>query len=142
MPEPPSAAFTAYIGALIAEKTAGDGRLTLTTGPQHTDLGGHVHPGVLTSVMDSVIGIALGQLRGEGAREKHGPHATIEMSTSFYSQAAPGDQLVFEGRIVRLAERFAFGEAETRRAADNEVIARAHLTFAIPGARPDAERSA
>ena len=134
MPERPGAPFTAFIGALVDEMSEGHGRLTLATGPQHADASGHVHTGVLASVMDSVIGIALGRLRGEEA-QTHGPHATIEMSTSFYSQAVPGDELVFEGQVVCLAERVAFGEVETRRAGDGEPIARARLTFAIPRSR-------
>ena len=136
MPEKPGAPFTEFIGALIEEMSEGHGRLTLTTGPQHADSMGHVHPGVLTSVMDSVIGIALGRLRGPEARAKLGPHATIDMSTSFYGQVMPGEELVFEGRVVRLAERVAFGEVETRRASDGEVIAKARLTFAVPGGTP------
>lgn len=130
--EQPGAPFTAFIGAMIEEMSEGHGRLTLATGPQHADVTGHVHPGVVVSVMDSVIGIALGRLRGEESRKVHGPHATIEMSTSFYEQAAPGEELVFEGRVVRVAERVAFGEVETRRA-NGDVIAKAQLTFAVPG---------
>ncbi len=132
MPEAPGAPFTAYIGALLEEKREGYSRLSLKTGPQHADTSGFVHPGVLASVMDSVIGIGLARLRAEGGHEKLGPHATIEMSSSFYSQATPGDELIFEGHIVRRAERVAFGEVETRRAADDEVIAKARLTFVIP----------
>jgi len=135
MPERPGAPFTAFIGALVDEMSEGYGRLTLATGPQHADASGHVHTGVLTSVMDSVIGIALGRLRGEEARRTQGAHATIEMSTSFYSQAVPGDELIFEGQVVRLAGRVAFGEVETRRAGDGVPIARARLTFAVPGSR-------
>lgn len=136
MAEHPRAPFTDYIGALVEEVQEGSCRLTLTTGPQHADDNGNIHTGVLTSVMDSVIGIALGRLRGEESYATRGPHATIDMSTSFYGRASPGDELIFEGSVVRLDERVAFGEAETRRAADGAVIAKAHLTFAIPGQRP------
>ncbi|MEK7248013.1 MAG: PaaI family thioesterase [Chloroflexota bacterium] len=145
MAEQPGAPFTAYIGALLEEKAEGYSRLSLKTDTRHADASGCVHPGVLTSVMDSVIGIGLSRLRGDDAREKHGPHATIGMSTSFYAQATPGDELVFEGRVIRLTDRVAFGEVETRRTADGEMIAKAHLTFAIPvgqGPSPDEGRRA
>lgn len=132
MPEAPGAPFTAYIGALLEEKREGYSRLSLRTGPQHADATGAVHPGVLTSVMDSVIGIGLARLRAEGGSAPPSPHATISMTTNFYSQATPGEELVFEGRVVRRSERVAFGDVEARRASDGEVIATARLTFAIP----------
>jgi uncharacterized protein (TIGR00369 family) len=132
MPEAPGAPFTAYIGALLEEKREGYSRLSLKTGPQHADVTGSVHPGVLTSVMDSVIGIGLARLRAEGGSSTPGPHATISMTTNFYAPVSPGEDLVFEGRVVRRSQRIAFGEVETRRAGDNEVIATARLTFAIP----------
>jgi uncharacterized protein (TIGR00369 family) len=131
MAERPGAPFTEYIGALMNAETEGHVRLTLATGPQHAGSDGLVHPGVLASVMDSVIGIALGRLRGEEHRKHHGPHATIALSTSFYAPASPGEELVFEGRVVRVGEGVAFGEVETR-SANGQTLASAHLTFAIP----------
>lgn len=139
MAEHPGAPFTAFIGAMLEEKTEGYARLVLKTGAQHADTSGRIHAGVLTSVMDSVIGISLGQLRGEEARKQHGPHATIAMSTSFYGWAAPGDEILFEGRVVRVDTGVAFGEVEARRRSDDEPLAKAHLTFAIPrSAHPEA----
>lgn len=135
MAEAPGAPFAAYIGAMLEEKGEGFSRLSLQTGSQHIGTDGNVHEGVLTSLMDSVIGIGLARLRGDEALARQGPHATIGMSTSFFEQAAPGEELIFEGRVTYLAARVAFGEVETRRAVDGEVIAKARLTFAIPGQR-------
>ena len=135
MPEAPGAPFTAFIGALLEEKREGYARLSLHADDRHTDSRGRVHSGVLTSIMDSVVGISLGQLRGEGAREREGPHATIEMSTSFYAWASPGDDIVAEGRVTHLGERIAFGEVEATRGASGELLAKARLTFALPGRR-------
>jgi uncharacterized protein (TIGR00369 family) len=118
---------------MLEEKREGYSRLILKTGPQHADRTGRVHPGILTSIMDSVIGIGLSRLRADEPRETYRPHATIEMSTSFYEPAEIGDALVFEGRVVRMGQGVAFGEVETRRTSDNEVIAKARLTFAVPG---------
>jgi acyl-coenzyme A thioesterase 13 len=134
MVEPIRAPFAAFIGAIAEEMSEGYVRLSLQTGPQHADVNGWVHTGVLTAVMDSVIGIALGTLRGE--RGTYRPHATIDMSTSFFSQATPGDEIVAEGRVIKVAERVAFGEVEARRRGDGELIAKARLTFAIPAGQP------
>lgn len=133
MPDVPGAPFVAYINAVLEEKREGYSRLTLKTTAQHADRHGWVHPGVLTSVMDSVIGIGLSRMRAEEPRETYRPHATIEMSTTFYSRAPIGDELIFEGRVMRMEQDVAFGEVETRRATDNEVIAKARLTFVVPG---------
>ena len=133
MPEIPTAPFTAYIGGVIDGSGDDWVRLSVQTGPHHADRWGRVHTGVLTSVMDSVIGIALGRARNKAGNT--GPHATIEMSTSFYAVATPGDHVVAEGRVTRIAEHFAFGEVEARRRCDDELLAKARLTFAIPGRR-------
>jgi uncharacterized protein (TIGR00369 family) len=133
--EPVRAPFTAYVGAVAEHVSEGYVRLSLVTGPQHADFAGRVHTGVLTTVMDSVIGIGLGRLREAGARRRLGPHATIDMSTSFYASAAPGDEIVCEGRVTRLGEAVAFGEADARRRSDGELLAQARLTFAIPESR-------
>jgi len=135
MAEPVGAPFTAYIGGMLEEISEGYAHISLQTNAGHADALGNIHTGVLTSLMDSAIGIALGRLRGEGARELEGPHATIEMSTTFYAQASPGDELRIEGRVTSLTQRFAFGEVEARREADGELLAKARLTFAIPGGR-------
>jgi acyl-coenzyme A thioesterase PaaI-like protein len=131
MAEHPGAPFSAYIGAMLEVKSPGYSRLFLKTGPQHADASGRVHTGALTSIMDSAIGIALARLRGDISHVQ--PHATITMSTSFYKSAQPGDELVFEGRVTRVSDGAAFGEVEARRRSDDEPIAKAHLTFAIPG---------
>ena len=135
MPEPISAPFTRYIGAVAEEISEGRVRLSVQTGPQHADRWGRIHTGVLTSVMDSVIGIGLGRARGEGAREAPRPHATIERSPSFYATARPGEEIGAEGRVLRIDGPVAFGEVEAHRRSDRELLAKARLTFIIPGAR-------
>ena len=121
--------FSALIGAALEERKEGYARLSLAIGPQHTNPHGVMHGGVVTTLMDSSLGAALSSLRGDDARKR--PHATIEMNTSFLSSARPGDEIVVEGRVVKLRRTVAFGEAEARRRSDNEIIARGRFTFAI-----------
>lgn len=134
MPEPVGAPFTHFIGAVAEEKSEGYARLAIQTGPHHADTLGHVHGGVITSVMDSVIGISLGRLRARDSQVR-GPHATIEMTTSFYAHAQPGDEIIAEVHVTHLGESIAFGEVEAR-VRDGGLLATARLTFAIPGRRP------
>jgi acyl-coenzyme A thioesterase PaaI-like protein len=126
--------FIRSFGVLAEEKAEGHCRLSLLTGPQHADRFGHVHAGVVTSIMDSAIGISLGRLRGEDVRLRR-PHATVAMSAAFYAWARPGDEIVIEGEVTRLDEDVAFGRCEARRRPDGELLAVAQLTFAIPAVR-------
>lgn len=121
--------FSAFIGTEMEELRGGYARLSLTVGPQHAGLGGAMHGGVVTTMMDSAMGAALSALRGEEA-VRASPHATIEMSASFLAPARRGDRIVVEGRVLRLNKTVAFGEAEARRG-DGELIARARFAFAI-----------
>jgi acyl-coenzyme A thioesterase PaaI-like protein len=84
-------------------------------------------------MMDSALGAALGGLRGDEA--KRNPHATIEMNVSFLAGARPGDEIVVEGRVLKLGRTVAFGGAEARRRGDNELIAKGRFAFAIAGRR-------
>ncbi len=123
--------FSAFIGAEMEEMRDGYVRLSLLLQPHHTNPNGVMHGGVVTTMMDSALGAALGSLRGEEA--KRNPHATIEMNTSFLTSARPGDEIVVEGRVLRLGKSIAFGEAEARRRGDDELIAKGRFTFAITG---------
>jgi acyl-CoA thioesterase len=119
--------FSAHIGAEMEELREGYARLSLVVQPQHTNPLGVMHGGVVTTMMDSALGAALGALRGEEAGRN--PHATVEMNASFLAGARPGDRIVVEGRVLRLGKTIAFGEAEVRRG--DELIAKGRLTFAI-----------
>jgi len=125
--------FSAFIGTEMEEMRDGYVRLSLRLGPQHTNPNGVMHGGVVTTMMDSALGAALSSVRGDDARRN--PHATIEMNASFLSPAFPGDEIVVEGRLLRLGGSVAFGEAEARRRSDERLIAKARLTFAIAGGR-------
>ncbi len=125
----PTAPFTAFIGGVVEEVSEGYSRLSLVAGPPHLDRSGAVHGGVLTTLLDSAIGIALGRLRGRRASLR--AQATIEMSARFPGRAHAGDEIVVEGRVTQLLETVAFGTAEARLARERELIAEARLTFAL-----------
>lgn len=120
--------FSAFLGAEMEELREGYARLSLVLEERHTNPNGVMHGGVITTMMDSALGAALGALRGPKARRN--PHATVEMNASFLAGARPGDRIVVEGRVLRTGRTIAFGEAEARRG-DGELIAKGRLTFAI-----------
>ncbi len=119
--------FSAHIGAEMEELREGYARLSIVLETRHTNPNGVMHGGVITTMMDSALGAAIGALRGEEASRS--PHATVEMNASFLAGARPGDRIVVEGRVLRLGKTIAFGEAEARRG--DELIAKGRLTFAI-----------
>ena len=125
-----SAPFTAFIGAAWEEKRDGYGRIVMETGPDHADHLGFVHAGAIASLMDTVIGASLGEMRGDEARRAR-PHATISMSATYYDRAPAGEAIVAEGEVTYDGGGLAYGEVEARRKSDNGLLARSRLTFAI-----------
>jgi acyl-coenzyme A thioesterase 13 len=59
------------------------------------------------------------------------PHATVDMNVSFLSNARAGDEIVIEGRALKVGRSVAFGEAEARRVRDDALIAKGRFTFTI-----------
>jgi len=124
-------AFTAFLGVELAESGDDFVRLVLDTDDRHTRSEGDVHEGVVLAMMDSALGMAIRLKRGIEASTES-PHATIEMSASLIRPVQPGERLIVEGRVSNVGELLATGEAEARRASDDEVVAVSRLTFVIP----------
>jgi uncharacterized protein (TIGR00369 family) len=122
--------FVELVGAHVEEAQEGYSRLSLVLEERHTNPTGVMHGGVVATVMDSAAAVALGRLRGERMRRDN-PHATVEMNVSLISAARPGDELVVDGRVLKLGRAVAFCESEARRRSDGELIAKGRFTFAI-----------
>jgi uncharacterized protein (TIGR00369 family) len=122
--------FTDLVGARVEEVQEGYSRLSLIVEERHTNPNGVMHGGVAATIMDSAAAVALGRLRGEKMRRDN-PHATVDMNVALISAARPGDELIFEGRVLKLRRSVAFVEAEARRVSDGELIAKGRFTFAI-----------
>ncbi len=120
--------FSAHIGAEMEELREGYARLSLVLEQRHTNPNGVMHGGVVTTLMDEVLGGVIASVRGMEAMWA-APHATVEMNASFLLGARPGDKIVVEGRVLRLGRSMAFGEAEARRG--DELIATGRMTFVI-----------
>jgi acyl-coenzyme A thioesterase 13 len=123
----------AFIGAKMEEMSEGYVRVSIALEAHHMNPHGVMHGGVVTTLMDEVLGGAIASLRGMEVM-RTAPHATVEMNASFLAAARPGDSVVVEGRVLRLGKSIAFGEAEAHRD-DGELIAKGRLTFAIPNRR-------
>ena len=130
---PPASPFIEFIGGRFEEWSEDCVRISLVLESHHTNPNGVMHGGVITTLMDEVLGGAIASVRGMEVM-RAAPHATVEMNASFLAAARPGDRIVVEGRVLRLGKSIAFGEAEAYRG-DGELIAKGRLTFAIPNRR-------
>ncbi len=125
----PESWFIVHIGGEIEEMRPGCCRVALRIERHHTNPQGVAHGGVLASLMDTAIGYAIACQRQAMGEEPLG-HVTIEMNVSYLSPLRPGDEVVVEGRLLRLGKRLAVGEAEARRRG-GDLAAKGRLTFAM-----------
>ncbi len=125
-----SSPFVELIGGRMEEWREGYVRMSLAVKPHHTNPHGVMHGGVITTLMDETLGGVIASVRGMDVM-RAAPHATVDMNVSFLSAVRPGDELIIEGRVLRLGRTVAFGEAEACRRGDDEPIARGSFTFVI-----------
>ena len=110
--------------------------LSLTLEEKHMNPNGVVHGGVLTTLLDEATGHAIVTIRGLEVMAE-APHVTLDMSVSFLSGARLGDELVCEGRVLRLGRSVAFAEGEVRRRGSDDLVAKGTFTYAILARRSD-----
>ena len=108
--------------------------MSLTLEEKHMNPNGVLHGGVLTTLLDEATGAAIVTVRGIEVMEE-APHATVDMNVVFVSGARPGDELVVEGRVLRVGRSIAFAEGEVRRRGNDDLIAKGQFTYAILGKR-------
>lgn len=127
--------FIALIGATVEEWKEGYVRMVLTLEEKHTNPNGVMHGGVATSLMDEALGAVIASVRGLEAMAA-APHATVDMNVSFLAGPRVGDEIVVEGRALKVGRSVAFGEAEVRRRGERtDLIAKGRFTFVITGPR-------
>jgi acyl-coenzyme A thioesterase PaaI-like protein len=84
--------------------------------------------------MDEALGAVIASIRGMETMAA-APHATVEMNTSFLAGPRAGDEIVVEGRALKVGRSVAFGEAEVTRRGRGDLIAKGRFTFVIQGRR-------
>lgn len=127
--------FVALIGAKLEEWSEGYVRMALTLEEKHTNPNGVMHGGVATSLMDEVLGAVIASVRGLDVMAA-APHATVDMNVSFLAGPRVGDEIIVEGRALKVGRSVAFGEAEVRRRGGrDDLIAKGRFTFVIQAPR-------
>lgn len=122
--------FVAMIGAKMEEWSEGYVRISLLLEGKHTNPNGVMHGGVATTLMDEALGAVVASIRGAEA-VRMAPHATVDMNVSFLAGPSAGDEIVVEGRALKVGRSVAFGEAEVTRRGRGDLIAKGRFTFVI-----------
>jgi len=119
-----SSEFARWMGITLVSIDEGESELRLDLEKHHLNPGGIVHGGVLATLLDASIGLALRSKLGMTT-----DHVTIELDVHYLSPARTGI-LVGRGRAVRVGSRVSYGEAELF-ADDGRVVAKGTATFLI-----------
>ncbi len=119
-----ASSFHAAIGIIVEHVRDGSVDLRLEAGPDHANLQGTVHGGVLATLADTAAGLAVRSAIPAGSR-----HVTVNLDVQYLAPANMGP-LLATGRVVRLGRRIAFAEADVSDAG-GELLARAQVTVAV-----------
>ncbi|MCJ7558031.1 MAG: PaaI family thioesterase [Gammaproteobacteria bacterium] len=121
---PPVASnFNELLGLVFVSSDAGVYVLELQLTPEHLNLQGFVHGGVLCSLLDTAMSRAfLGDIPGQ-----HRSGATLELKVNFLKGVRNG-RLTATGRLVSETRRTAFVEGEIRDD-QNSLVARSSGTI-------------
>jgi uncharacterized protein (TIGR00369 family) len=115
-----------YRWAGIELMTAEPGRVQVgfDAGAQHVNLQGLVHGGMLATLADTAMGLAVRTVLEPGRR-----HVTVQLGVEFLAPGRPG-RIVAEGRTLKIGRQLGFAEADVKDAA-GRLLARAHSTLSV-----------
>ena len=119
-----ASSFHASIGITVEQVREGSVDLRLDAGPDHANLQGTVHGGVLATLLDTAAGLAVRSAIPPGSR-----HVSVNLDVQYLEPANTGT-LLATGRVVRMGRRIAFAEADVTDAG-GAMLARAQVTIAV-----------
>jgi uncharacterized protein (TIGR00369 family) len=119
----PSYPFPALIGIKIDKLEYGLARLTLEHRDDLSQGLGYIHGGVITSLCDTAIGVALFTMIEDDEKI-----LTIELKVNFIAPAS--GNIAAEGRILHKGRKTAVGEVSVN-AEDGTLLAKALITYYI-----------
>lgn len=117
-----NAAFWSWMGFELVSLGDGSSEIRLDLRPHHLNPGGIPHGGVIASLLDVAIGMALRTKLGTDAS-----HVTVNLSIN-YVRAVRDGAIVARGCAVHSGERTGLGEAALY-TESGELLARATATF-------------
>jgi uncharacterized protein (TIGR00369 family) len=104
--------------------------VALDVRPEHRNLVGTVHGGVIATLADTATGLAYRTVLPAGSQ-----HVTSQLNVTFLAPAREGT-IVARGVVVKQGKRSGYAEAEVV-GPDGTLLARATALFALLPERPD-----
>jgi uncharacterized protein (TIGR00369 family) len=116
--------FYRWAGVEVVDASPGVVEIAFEAGPQHLNLQGLVHGGILATLADTAMGLAVRTRLEPGRR-----HVTVQLGIEFLSPGRPG-RITARGRSVKIGTQLGFAEADVMNA-DGRLLARAHSTLSV-----------
>jgi uncharacterized protein (TIGR00369 family) len=123
--------FHAGFGATVETARSGEVRLVWEAGPEHRNLQGLVHGGVLATLIDIAMGLAVRSVVGQSRR-----HVTIELTVHYLRPTMPG-RVEAIGTTLRVGSQIAFAEGAVIDSA-GRMLVRASGTYSVTAERDPA----
>lgn len=115
---------TSFLGARLGRVSWGEVDVELDVGPQHLNLFGTMHGGLIATLADTATGLAM-----LTALEAGTTHLTTSLNVTFLAPGRAG-AVTARGRVLKHGRRFGYAEADVVNEA-GDLLARATATFTI-----------
>jgi uncharacterized protein (TIGR00369 family) len=119
-----SSAFHAWAGLDLVRVEVGEVEVALPLQPHHLNPGGILHGGLIATLADTAIGLAV-----RSSLPADRTHVTAQLDVHFLERVDHGTVRA-TGRAVRVGARMAYGEGDVRDG-DDRLLARASGTFIV-----------
>ena len=116
--------FYRWAGVELVDASPGRVEIAFEAGPQHLNLQGLVHGGILATLADTAMGLAVRTVLQPGRR-----HVTVQLGIEFLSPGRPG-KIAAQGRSVKIGSQLGFAEADVTDP-NGRLLARAHSTLSV-----------
>jgi len=116
--------FYGWSGIELVDATPGAAEVAFEAGAHHVNLQGLVHGGLLATLADTAMGLAVRTVLEPGRR-----HVTVQLGVEFLSPGRPG-RIVARGRAVKVGRQLGFAEADVVDAR-GRLLARARATLSV-----------
>jgi len=116
--------FYRWAGIDLVEASPGRVKVAFEAWPRHVNLQGLVHGGMLATLADTAMGLAVRTVLEPGRR-----HVTVQLGVEFLSAGKAG-LIVAEGRTLKIGRQLGFAEADVKDAG-GRLLARAHATLSV-----------
>jgi uncharacterized protein (TIGR00369 family) len=123
------APFARWMGIELASIDEGSAEFRLRMEPHHRNPGGIAHGGVIASMLDAAIGLALRTKMGTSST-----HVTVQLQVNYLKPIREG-AMIARGTAVYGGSRMGYGEG-TLLDENGTVLARANATFLVVASSP------